>query len=311
MASLDIVIVNWNTGGQLGECLASIPGALDGSFDLSRVVVVDNASADGSADAEAPPGLPLEIVRNEENRGFAAACNQGARESRADLVLFLNPDTRLEADSLSVPVAFMAGEAGERTAVAGIMLLDERGEPNRACAQFPTPRLLLNRMLGLDRLLPRLFPGYRLSGWDHRESRRVDQVTGAFFLARRGPFEAAGGFDERFFVYMEELDLSLRLARAGWESRYLADVSAFHRGGGASGSDVAARLFYGARSRLLYARKHFARPTAAALVLAGLLCEPALRLLAALLRGDGAALRATARGYTMLWRDLPRILGSG
>ena len=79
MPSLDIVIVNWNTGGQLGECLDSIPAALGGSFGLERVVVVDNASADGSADAAAPPGPPLEVARNPENRGFAAACNQGAR----------------------------------------------------------------------------------------------------------------------------------------------------------------------------------------------------------------------------------------
>ncbi|MBN1884701.1 MAG: glycosyltransferase family 2 protein [Candidatus Krumholzibacteriota bacterium] len=306
-----MVIVNWNTGGQLRDCVASIPGALDGGVSLRRVVVVDNASIDGSDQIDAPPEIALEIVRNEENRGFAAACNQGARGSVADLLLFLNPDTRLLADSLSVPVAFLSGAAGEQTAVVGITLLDEAGRSNRACARFPTPPLLLHRMLGLDRLFPRLFPGYRMEAWDHAESRDVDQVTGAFFLVRRAPFEAAGGFDERFFVYMEELDLSLRLARAGWRSRYLAEAAAFHRGGGASGSDVAARLFYGARSRILYAQKHFGGATAAGLLLAACLLEPAARFAAALARRDGAGLKAAARGYTMLWRDLPRIVAAG
>ena len=98
--SLDIVIVNWNAGDQLQRCLATIPANPDG-YALSRVVVVDNASTDQSLAGLNMPGLPLKVIRNAENRGFGAACNQGAVDSHADYLLFLNPDTLLERDSAS------------------------------------------------------------------------------------------------------------------------------------------------------------------------------------------------------------------
>ena len=109
--SLSIVIVNWNSGALLRECLASIApskAALAGAAHLHKVVIVDNGSNDGSQRAEDPRGLPIEWIRNAENRGFAAACNQGAAACGTDLILFLNPDTRLFADSLRVAVEAFA-----------------------------------------------------------------------------------------------------------------------------------------------------------------------------------------------------------
>src|SRR5438094_1323064 len=93
--TLDIIIVNWNAGKPFRDCLLSIKNAKKSGFNLTRVVVVDNGSTDGSLDAIHTAGLPLTVIRNPENRGFAAACNQGAKESKADYLLFLNPDTRL------------------------------------------------------------------------------------------------------------------------------------------------------------------------------------------------------------------------
>src|SRR4051812_17612693 len=102
-ASVHVVIVNWNSGAQLRECLTSFAVTADDDVTLSGVTVVDNASKDGSADPVDLPSVPLSVVRNSENRGFAAACNQGAEGSNADFILFLNPDTRLMPGSLELP----------------------------------------------------------------------------------------------------------------------------------------------------------------------------------------------------------------
>src|SRR5271156_1399355 len=101
LPSLDIIIVNWNAGSQLQQCLDSIRTANFDGFELLRVVVVDNASSDGSADHLPPGNVPLSVIRNTTNRGFAAACNQGAMDSSASYLLFLNPDIVLASDSLS------------------------------------------------------------------------------------------------------------------------------------------------------------------------------------------------------------------
>src|SRR5437588_561189 len=108
LLSVDVVIVNWNAGGQLRSCLESIATARHKSYELQHVIVVDNASSDGSADRLHFPGIPLVLIRNDQNRGFAAACNQGIRRSTAEFVLLLNPDACLFEDSLSKCLRFFS-----------------------------------------------------------------------------------------------------------------------------------------------------------------------------------------------------------
>jgi N-acetylglucosaminyl-diphospho-decaprenol L-rhamnosyltransferase len=229
--TLDILIVNWNAGLQLRTCLQSIVIACHPKFALQRVVVVDNASSDGSVDDLSCGEIPLELIPNKTNTGFAAACNQAAHGGQADFLLFLNPDTRLLPDSLSAPLEFLSQPAQQRVGILGIELLNDRGEITRTCARFPTARLMWRRLLGLDRLSPKLFPSYRLTNWDHTESRDVDHVIGAFYLVRRAVWETLGGFDERFFVYLEDLDFSYRAHLAGWKTHFMTETQAFHRGG--------------------------------------------------------------------------------
>lgn len=305
MTRLRIVIVNWNAGEQLRDCLCSIVQADKIGFELERVVVVDNASTDRSLDGIEALALPLEVIRNTENRGFATACNQGAWGSNADYLSFLNPDTRLFAHSLSAPIRFMESPDNQRVGICGIQLINEAGAVARSCARFPTPGMFYAAMFGLDRRLPRL--GHFMREWDHASKREVDHVIGAFYLLRQPLFEALGGFDERFFVYLEDLDFSLRARRAGWTSYYLASVSAFHKGGGTSDQVKAARLFYSLRSRLLYGFKHFSLPQAALLAAATLAIEPVTRLGFDLLRGALPAAGETLSGYRMLYRSLPGL----
>jgi hypothetical protein len=305
---LSIIIVNWNAGSLLQDCVRSIEYARQAGFKIGQVVIVDNGSTDGSLDELASTVLPLKIIRNTENMGFAAACNQGAQGSRADYLLFLNPDTRLFADSISVPLTFMEAAQNRSIGICGIQLIDEHEEVSRSCARFPTPRMFFSKIFGLDRLFAGFFKSHFMEEWGHDENREVDHVIGAFFLVRRRLFEQINGFDERFFVYLEDLDLSLRAKKMGWTSYYLADARAYHKGGGTSEQIKARRLFYSLRSRILYGYKHFSRTQATLLLVSTLCFEPVTRLVFNILQGAFKSAGETISGYLMLYRAVPEIM---
>jgi GT2 family glycosyltransferase len=306
---VSVIIVNWNAGCQLAEAVTSIVRYHHGR--VSSVIIVDNASSDDSlARVEALGNLPfpIQIVLNTENRGFGAACNQGAALAGSDYLLFLNPDTRLFEDSLSAPLAFMQRPENVDVGIVGIQLVDENNHIARSCARFPSLSILLAQASGLNRLPWVRHLNTHMFEWAHDKTTTVDHVIGAFYLIRRPLFESLGGFDERFFVYLEDLDLSLRVRKAGWRSVYLADAQAFHAGGGTSNQVKAHRLFYSLRSRLLYGFKHFTPWQAWALLGVTLLLEPVSRLALALLRGGVQDVRITLEAYGMLYRDLANIL---
>ena len=307
MNELGIVIVNWNSGDQLRQCLATLPAAasqLPASSPLLRVVVVDNGSTDGSADGLALPRIDLVVQRNADNRGFAAACNQGAAALQTSLLLFLNPDTRLFADSLAGPVNLLLRQDQSRTGIVGIAMVDDSGHVVPSCARYPRAWHFASHAVGLDRVWPRA--GHYMLEWDHAQTRQVDQVIGAFFMIRRTLFEALCGFDERFFVYFEEVDLAWRARQAGWASVHLAEARAYHKGGGTSGSVKDVRLFYSLRSRLQYGSKHFALPERLLLWLVTFALEPISRVAHLAIGGRWGEVRHVAAAYAMLWRSCLR-----
>ena len=300
--SLDIIIVNWNTGTLIRDCLKSIAQAQGECFRIERVVVVDNHSLDGSTEGlEDFLGQPISVLHNDVNRGFAAACNQGAAGTRADYLLFLNPDTRVFPDSLWHPMEFLEQEANVRFGICGVRHVDDSGAFSTSCARFPTLRIFFGQMIGLNRLFPTWFPSHLMLESECMGSREVDQIIGAFFLVRRSLFEALGGFDPRFFVYFEEVDFSLRARQAGFRSYYLATTTAYHKGGGSSQQVKAARLFYSLRSRLLYGFKHYSFFEAFTLAILTLTIEMAARLLAALGSMSISKLVETVQGYSALF----------
>lgn len=305
-ASVHVVIVNWNSGAQLRECLQSFVSAGDDDITLARVTVVDNASADGSAEGLEAISLPLVMIQNADNRGFAAACNQGAAGSDGDFLLFLNPDTRLLAGSLGQPTRYLRSPEHEAVGIVGIQLIDSEGYVARNTARAPSPRSMIGNSLGMDRLMPSVFPPHFVTEWTHDETRVVDQVMGAFFFVRRSVFEALGGFDERFFVYYEDLDFAVRARARGWRSAYVATAQAFHRGQGTTEGAAERRTFYFCRSKLLFALKFFNSLGAFAVIGVTLVLEPIARIVAS----PGSAL-ATLRAFGMLWKDLPNILRAG
>lgn len=303
---IGLIIVNWNSGRQLFECINSI--IQTSKFAVSEIIVVDNGSTDGS-DTFLEGSSKVTLVRTGRNLGFGKACNLGAQYSTSEYLLFLNPDAALYDDTLSKVLTYVRDPANTKVGICGVQLLDEAGHVSRSCARFPSPLGFVLHALGADRVVPRL--GHFMAEWDHKQTRRVDQVIGAFFLVRRGLFEALGGFDERFFVYFEEVDFSYRAYQAGWHSVYLADVQAFHAGGGTSNQIKARRLFYSLRSRLLYSFKHFSWVGAVGVLLATLFIEPLSRSALALLRRSWSGLRETWSAYGMLWRWLPQWVRNG
>jgi hypothetical protein len=305
---IDIIVVNWNAGVGLLECVRSI--IQHGEGLVEKIVVVDNDSSDGSTvQVEDEPAITM--VHAGANLGFGKACNRGARLCDSEYLLFLNPDAKLMAGSLAAALNFMRQPSNARVGVCGIQLIDEQGRLARSCSRFHSVGSFAAHALGLNRIRCLRALGHTMEEWPHTTTRAVDHVIGAFYLIRRSLFESLGGFDERFFLYFEDVDLSMRVSGAGWESVYLADAQAFHAGGGTSRQVKAARLFYSLRSRLLYGFKHFSPREAWTLVALTVFCEPVSRCVLSLVRGRSSDLRSTFSGYAMLWRALPSILGAG
>ncbi|MFF3615431.1 glycosyltransferase family 2 protein [Streptomyces sp. NPDC002580] len=305
--AVDIVIVNWNAGRHLRACLRSIVRADRSALRVARVVVVDNASTDGSLQGLATPGVPLEVVRNSRNVGFASACNQGAALCDSGFVLFLNPDTELYADALRVLGEFLRTPAAEGYGIFGALMVDEDGRPRISCSRFPSLRIYIGKTTGLDRLAPTLFPSHHLAPGELPHSGPVDQVIGACFLVRRTLFDDLHGFDERYFLYLEEVDFALRARRAGRPSCHVHQARVYHAEEVSSSQLGVWRHYLMLCSRTRYAFLHWTRAEAWLLTVLSLSLEPVARLAAAVLRGQRPDIRATLAVH---WRYL-RWLGGG
>jgi GT2 family glycosyltransferase len=299
-SSLDIIIVNWNSGILLSGCLNSIKNASSDNFKLNRVVVVDNASTDNSLEAIVNFDLPLVLIKNRKNLGFSKACNQGAKNSNANYLLLLNPDTRLYNNSLSEPIQFLEKNENVSVGIIGIQLRDENNLISRNCSRFPTPSSLIYNSVGLDRLFPKIFAPHFMKEWDHQDSRFVDQVMGSFFFVRRTLFEKLNGYDERFFVYYEDLDFSYRAKKDGFKSYYLTTTKIYHKGGGTSEKVKAQRLAYILRSKLLFSKKHFSKSSYSIIFLITIFIEPFARIFGEIINGSFGNIPEILGGYKKL-----------
>ncbi|OGT80596.1 MAG: hypothetical protein A3H91_16945 [Gammaproteobacteria bacterium RIFCSPLOWO2_02_FULL_61_13] len=291
-----MVIVNWNTRRYLELCLRALRAARRDGFTFGDICIVDNASSDGSREFIAEQ-QDCKAIYNESNRGFAAACNQGAGRVTGDLILFLNPDVQVGLDSVAEAAGYISSAGNENVGIVGVQLRDESGCVQRSCARFPTASGLLGLALHLDRVISVLVKPHFMVEWDHESTREVDQVMGAFFMVRRTVFGQLRGFDERFFVYYEDLDFALRASQCGWKSVFLANGAAMHIGGGASRQAPGRRVYYGLCSRTAYARKHFGAGVAALVTSAALTVELLFRLGRELLRNKGRGIAQILSAY--------------
>ena len=257
-AHVTVVLVNYNSGGELRLALESIQDDLRET--PWEAIVIDNASRDASADAAAKAGERVRLVRNTENVGFGRGVNQAAALSSAPLLLIVNPDCRLiEGATATLQAALLRHEG---CAVAGPRILDPdgtvqgsaRGDPDMFTGLFGRTSRLRSVLPWLPVSKRNVVEGAPGLG----EDAVVDWVSGACMLVRRDAFDAVGGFDERYFLYWEDADLCRRLRGRGYHVRYVPAATAVHRVGQSSQTARAASVRAFHESAYLYYATHVA-----------------------------------------------------
>lgn len=275
-----VVVVTYNSGGEIDKCLDSVQ-------NVTEVLVVDNGSSDATVRLAAARGAAVRVVVNGANRGFAAAANQGVRATTSPFLLFLNPDAAL----VTGLEAMVAECESPGVGAAGGCLIDEHGETQIGfnIRKRPTPAALAAEALLVNRLWPSnpVNRRYRCLELDHTLAQDVEQPAGAFLMVRRDALHAVGGWDERFHpLWFEDVDLCLRLSRAGHRIRYVPAAVARHRGAHSlAGISLEDKQLYWYGSLLSYTGKHFSIP-ARWLVRGAVALGALLRCLASLGRSE-------------------------
>ena len=224
---LSIVIVNWNTKDMTRDCLASVCAGL-GSLAV-EVIVIDNASSDGSADmivAEFPEFI---LIRNSENRGFAAANNQGFEVARGRHVLLLNTDTLIHGNVLPASVAWL--DTDSEVGAMGCRVLNTDGSVQLTCSMYPSILNLLLQLFGFSKFsYPQFFGRHIMKPWLRDSEKEVEVISGCYLLVRRAVIEQIGRLDEGFFFFGEETDWCKRMRDAGWRLMFAPVGEITHHG---------------------------------------------------------------------------------
>lgn len=253
---LSVVIVNWNTCNLLRGCLRSI---FQQTHDVSfEIIVIDNASIDGSAEMVQDEFPSVLLIKNSINHGFAKANNQGIHRSGGRYLLLLNPDTIVLDSAIDKCVRY--ADAHTNVGIVGCQVLEDEQRIQRTGFSFPSPWNLFLTLSGLSRVFPhsRLFGGPELGWWDRNSEQDLDVISGMFMLVRRQAMEKVGLMDESYFVYAEEADWCYRFFLAGWRRVFIPFARIVHLdGGGKSTSQVNIKMFVQMqKSIMIYFRKN-------------------------------------------------------
>lgn len=261
-----VVVVSYQCRGPLLRCLASLQRQSDVA-DL-HIIVVDNASGDGTVEAVRARFPAVAVVANAGNVGFSKAANQGIALANPGQVLVLNPDTELPPGSLVACLARL--DACPRVGVLGCKLVRTDGSIDRASKRnVPTPRNTLRYVTGLDRLLGARPDSYNPPLPDYDVEGETGALCGAFLLVRAAALAEVGGLDEAFWMYGEDIDWCMRFRAAGWGVHYAADVSVLHLKGASSASGRSLRVTYAfAHAMWVFFDKHRPAGTSPVLLLA-------------------------------------------
>lgn len=255
MYDLSVIIVSWNTKHLLLDCLRSLQIHLQ--HINYEILVVDNASTDGSANAVASDYPTIRVIRNDVNLGFGTANNQAIRQAAGRYLLLLNPDTRIIDDTLSQMVEFL--DHHPEVGATGCRILDGDGRLDPRCGRRePTLLTEFFHETGLEHKFSHspFFGQYLMTDWDHHSNREVEVLSGACFMVRRSAVDEVGLLDEAFFMYGEDIDWCTRLLAAGWRVYFYAQGAIVHLGD-ASANQVRQEMnLEKLRSRYYYFEKH-------------------------------------------------------
>jgi len=259
--TVSVIIVSWNAREYLRQCLASLSS--EACRHPMEIIVVDNASSDGSVECVKKQYPHVRLIQNMANLGFARANNLGISASTGRYLCFVNSDVKVLKDCISRLVDYCEGHS--EVGMAGPRVIGGDGKLQRSCRGFPSLWNMFCRALALDTFFPksRMFTGYSLSHWPHDALRPVDVLSGCFWFVRREALARVGLLDESFFMYGEDLDWCKRFWSNGWKVMYVPSAEAIHYGG-ASSSNAPLRFFIERqRADLQYWRKHHSRPAVA------------------------------------------------
>ena len=243
---VSIVIVSYNVCQLVNECLQSVKRALQG-ID-GEVWVVDNLSTDGTVETLQPRHPEVHFIANKENVGFARANNQAIRQSQSEYVLLLNPDTVVYEPTIRKTLEFM--DAHPEAGGAGVRMLTRHGQPAPESRRaIPTPWVAMLKMLGFTKR-------YYMSHLSWDEPGRIEVVSGAYCMLRRKALDEVGLLDEDFFMYGEDIDLSYRLLKGGWQNWYLPLDIVHYKGESTQKSSFRyVHVFY--QAMLIFFHKHY------------------------------------------------------
>ncbi len=254
---VSIVVVNWNTKALLGNCLKSIYGqAQDVDYE---VIVVDNASSDGSAEMVKREFPRVALIENSKNRGFAAANNQAMRIAKGRYILLLNSDTLICDSAIEKTVAYADRHA--KVAVVGCQVLEGPEKIQMTCFRYPSLINLFLQASGLVALFKcnRFFGREEMRSWRRDTEREVDIVSGMFMLVRHEAIRQVGLMDETYFLYFEDTDWCYRFFKAGWKMVFWPGAKIIHVDAGSKSTDQdGLKMFVQfQKSLLIFFRKHY------------------------------------------------------
>jgi GT2 family glycosyltransferase len=261
MSQLSVIIVNYNVKFFLEQCLHSVQSALKG-LD-GEIFVVDNNSVDGSMAMVRQKFPDVIRIENKDNRGFSKANNQAIEQATGQYILLLNPDTVVEEDTFSKVIAFMGNHPN--AGALGVKMIDGKGhflpESKRA---LPTPWVSFYKVFGLSWLFPksRRFGQYHLGYLDKEEINKVDVLPGAFMLLRKEALDKSGLLDETFFMYGEDIDLSYRISKAGFDIYYYPETAIIHYKGESTKKSSVNYVLVFYQAMIIFAKKHFSQKNA-------------------------------------------------
>ncbi len=287
MTTVSVIIVSYNARGFLLDCLRSLYN--EATRAQLEVIVVDNASTDGSVDAVRADYPQVVLVENDGNVGFARANNQAIAIAQGQVLALVNSDVELRPGAIDALLDVL-----DREPAAGLLgprVLNRDGSLQPSCTREPTYLSVFAENMFLHRLLPGVgaVAPLKMNDWAHDEERPVDGVTGCFWFARRAAVDEVGPLDERFFFYAEDTDWCKRFRAAGWQVRFCPGAEIYHYGGGSSQAAPTRYYIERRRANLKYWRKHHGQ--------AGVLWYAFCTFL-------GQSLRAV--GWAALWVSQPR-----
>lgn len=261
MKKISIIIVNYNVCQFLEQALRSLYKSLHNIS--AEVFVVDNCSVDGSVEMVRKKFPKTNLIVNENNVGFSSANNQAIKESNAEYILLLNPDTVVEEDTIQKCIDFM--DAHPNGGGLGVKMVDGKGvflpESKRS---LPTPWVAFYKIFGLARLFPKSkkFGKYHLKYLNENETHEIEVLAGAFMLLRTSVLNKIGLLDEDYFMYGEDIDLSYRIVKAGYKNYYFSDTRIIHYKGESTKKTSVNYVFIFYNAMIIFAKKHFSKQNA-------------------------------------------------